>query len=522
MPNNVARVYPASGAVAMLPLTPANGYNPTILFCGGSDMSADDYGDYANPAINTFDYPASGDCQRITPEPTDGSAPVYVQDDQMIDTRTMGQFIILPDGKLLVINGAQNGTAGYATQTGQTPLGQMPLGMSLAAGPVLTPSIYDPNAAPGSRWSSAGLSASTIPRLYHSSAILLPDSSVFVAGSNPNVDVNLTVPFPTTYKAEIFYPPYFSATSRPTFTGAPSTLSYGGDPFNLTIPSSAYSGSANDAASNTTVSLVRGGFTTHAMNMGQRFLQLNNTFTVEADGSIQLHVAQVPPNPNIFQPGPALLFVVMNGIPSNGTMVIVGNGVVSPQTVSAASTLPPSVGRASASGTASNSGTGTSKLGTGMLIGIAVGGIAVIGVLGAVIGTCIVRRRRAADAAAAPAANYTPAGGKSMLPPPRMSGGMVSTDSGVAAPLRRGSDQSLVWGGSTTSLTAAGPRYRDDSSMSSPGDRTPVGTPMNPEFDPYQTYQAAPPRLVQQGHRGSYEQTYGGQGGYSGQVGRGY
>ncbi|EEB99717.1 hypothetical protein MPER_00542, partial [Moniliophthora perniciosa FA553] len=35
MPEGIARVYPASGAVAMLPLTPANNYNPTIIFCGG-------------------------------------------------------------------------------------------------------------------------------------------------------------------------------------------------------------------------------------------------------------------------------------------------------------------------------------------------------------------------------------------------------------------------------------------------------------------------------------------------------
>ncbi|GLB40790.1 putative copper radical oxidase [Lyophyllum shimeji] len=38
MPGNVVRVYPASGAVAMLPLTPANNYNLTILFCGDNDM----------------------------------------------------------------------------------------------------------------------------------------------------------------------------------------------------------------------------------------------------------------------------------------------------------------------------------------------------------------------------------------------------------------------------------------------------------------------------------------------------
>lgn len=49
--------------------------------------------------------------------------------------------------------------------------------------------MYDPEAPAGSRFSSAGLSPSTVPRLYHSSATLLPDGSVFVSGSNPNPDV---------------------------------------------------------------------------------------------------------------------------------------------------------------------------------------------------------------------------------------------------------------------------------------------------------------------------------------------
>jgi len=98
----------------------------------------------------------------------------------------------------------------------------------------------------------------------------------------------------------------------------PSTLSYGGSYFDLTVSSTSYKGtSANGVVANTTVVLSRGGFTTHAMNMGQRHLQLNNTYTVNSDGSYVLHVSQVPPNPNLLTPGPALLFVVVDGIPSN-------------------------------------------------------------------------------------------------------------------------------------------------------------------------------------------------------------
>ncbi|CAE6373423.1 unnamed protein product [Rhizoctonia solani] len=348
MPGRVIRVYPASGAVAMLPLTPGNNYSPTILFCGGSDMPESAWGNYSWPAINTWNYPASRDCQRITPEPTDGSQPVYIQDDEMLEGRTMGQFIALPDSTLLVLNGALNGTAGYATQTGETlTYGQMPFGMSLASGPVLTPAIYDPNAPPGQRWNRFG-EPSAIPRLYHSTAILLPDGSVLVAGSNPNVDVNFTTTFPTTYAAERFYPPYFAnIANRPVPEGLPDTLSYGGAAFQVYLPVGTYVGDPNEAAGSARVVLIRPGFSTHAMNMGQRLLQLNSSFEVSDEGNIVLHVAQVPPNPNLLTPGPVLMFVVVGGVPSVGKMVTVGTGDFGVQPVQDASFLPPSRARPS-------------------------------------------------------------------------------------------------------------------------------------------------------------------------------
>lgn len=360
MPNGVARVYPASGAVAMLPLTPDNNYTPTVLFCGGTDLPADFYGNYSWPFFNTWTYPASSDCQRLTPEPQDGSSPTYEQDDNILQGRTMGQFVTLPDGTMLLVNGARNGTAGYSNQTLYVPsLDQMPFYQSLASGPVGTPAIYNPKAPKGSRWSDAGLSSSSIARLYHSSAILLPDASVLIAGSNPNIDVTLHSPYPTTYTAEIFYPPYFSSNVRPQVSGIPNTLSYGGSYFNLTVSSTSYKGvTANQAAANTTIVLSRSGFSTHAMNMGQRHLQLNNTYTVNDDGTYVLHVSQVPPNPNLLTPGPALLFVVVNGIPSNGTMVIVGTGQVETQPTSAASVLPPSVTATSIPSPSSTGNTG--------------------------------------------------------------------------------------------------------------------------------------------------------------------
>lgn len=142
--------------------------------------------------------------------------------------------------------------------------------------------------------------------------------------------------------------------------------------------------------------VIRPGWTTHGMNMGQRSLQLNNTYTVNSDGSIIYHVAQMPPNANIFQPGPAFLYVTINGIPSNGTYLTVGTGQIATQPLGAVASLPANIRVDSASGSGSSNGSGgkTSSISTGILIAIIVGGIAVVGVLGAVFGVCISRRRR--------------------------------------------------------------------------------------------------------------------------------
>lgn len=437
MPGQIVRVYPASGANAMLPLTPANNYTPTILFCGGQTLEDSQWGNYSYPFVPTWLIPASSDCHRITPEPTDGSSPDYVQDDSLPVGRTMGQFIALPDGTFLILNGAQNGTAGYAKNILNVPTELMPYGESLASGPVGQPAIYNPNAPAGSRWSTSGLSTSNIPRLYHSSALLLPDGSVMIAGSNPNIDVNLTTVFPTTYTAEYFYPPYFSANTRPVPQNIPTTLSYGSNYFDITIPPTSYSGAANDAADNTTIWLIRPGFTTHAMNMGQRILQLNNTYTVESNGTIILHTSQLPPNPNLFQPGPAMLFVTIQGIPSNATFVTIGNGQVGTQPTSAVPVLPASVRVDSASGSAPSgpsNGNSSNSSHTGVIIGAVVAGIAAVGVLGAVLGISLARRRRSAATASSGATYPTP--GTSF-------GGfagreMRSSDSSAFMPLQQG------------------------------------------------------------------------------------
>ncbi|CAE6477471.1 unnamed protein product [Rhizoctonia solani] len=322
---HAVRTYPASGGSIMLPLTPANNWTATLLFCGGSDLQPDQW--VENWAIAA--YPADSTCVRMTPD----VEAKWSDDDSLPEGRSMGNMIALPNGQIFMVNGANQGVAGYGNVS-------WAIGQSYADQPVYKPIIYDPNAPAGSRWSRAGLDQSTVARMYHSSATILPDGSVFVTGSNPNADYNVgsNVKYPTEYRVERFYPSYYSQ-RRPEPNGLLSQLGYGGNYFNVTLSKDDLFGNVS-MISTAKVVLIRPGFSTHAMNMGQRYLELDSSYTGNADGSGVLHVSQVPPNAAILAPGPVLVFVTVNGVPSVGQQIMVGSGQLGKQTISAVQPLP--------------------------------------------------------------------------------------------------------------------------------------------------------------------------------------
>ena len=65
--------------------------------------------------------------------------------------------------------------------------------------------------------------------------------------------------------------------------------------------------------------------------MGQRMVVLQSSYTGYTNNTATLHVNQMPPNPAIFAPGPALLFVVVKGVPSIGVHVMIGSGHIEEQ-----------------------------------------------------------------------------------------------------------------------------------------------------------------------------------------------
>src|SRR5260370_32423653 len=187
------------GTSVLLPLTPANGYKPTVMIMGGG-----------NPATSTTEL-----------IDLSASSPQWVFGPSMSQARVEMNATILPNGKVLALGGSANDEDGSTAS--------------------FNTDIYDP----ASNTFSIG-AANSDPRLYHSNSLLLPDTTSLVVGSNPARG---------TYEqhSEIYSPAYLfnpdgSPATRPTITGVtPATLTYGSG-FQLQTP---------DAANISSVALMR-------------------------------------------------------------------------------------------------------------------------------------------------------------------------------------------------------------------------------------------------------------------------
>ncbi|THU91946.1 hypothetical protein K435DRAFT_800864 [Dendrothele bispora CBS 962.96] len=299
IPNGVRISYPFSGGVAMLPLTPENNYTPEFLICGGSAL--DDQVD--QDQISSQD-PASTQCSRMVISEEGIAAGWKVE--QMPIPRHMVDMFPLPDGRIMIINGAQTGMSAY-------PSAKDAIGESNADHPAFQSFVYDPEAPEGSRFSMEGIPESPIARMYHSVATLTPNGTIFIAGSNPNEDVCFAK-YPTEYRAEYLDPPYMFQ-PRPSYTGLASNITYN-ETFELQVELPA-------SYDNLTVVLMDLGYSTHGVHMGTRYVKLNSELS--EDGSTLTVTG--PPTPQIYPPGPAYIYIVTaEGVPSFGHKTIVGDG----------------------------------------------------------------------------------------------------------------------------------------------------------------------------------------------------
>jgi galactose oxidase-like protein/IPT/TIG domain-containing protein/glyoxal oxidase-like protein len=301
------------GSSVLLPLTPANNYDPKVLILGGG-----------NPATTTTELIDLGT-----------SSPAWTWGPDMSQPRIEMDAVILPTGKILALGGSANDEDATTAS--------------------LNADLYDPAS---NSFSSAG--ANAYPRLYHSVSLLLPDATIWIAGSNPargNYESHM----------ESYQPAYLFtrdgnnnliAATRPTIASAPANIAWGGQ-FSVSTP---------DAANISQAVLVRPGSSTHSFDFDQRLVGMS--FTA---GSGSLTVT-APPNSKIAPPGYYMLFLINNkGVPSVAKFVLLSSSGGNPApTVSAIS---PNTGM-------TNGGTGVTITGTGFQSGatVSLGGTAATGV----------------------------------------------------------------------------------------------------------------------------------------------
>jgi hypothetical protein len=192
--------------------------------------------------------------------------------------RAYHNLTLLPDGNVLVTGGGRN------TGGGVDP--------SL---PVLEAELWSPQTE---RWTT--MASMQRSRQYHSTALLLPDGRVAVAGSGRFGTA------PNELTTEIYSPGYLFRGPRPTITSvSPSAPGYGNS-FTVNTP---------DASRITAVTLVRPGAVTHGYDQNQRFLNL--IFT--APGALSV---TAPANANLAPPGYYMLFIVnTSGVPSVASFI---------------------------------------------------------------------------------------------------------------------------------------------------------------------------------------------------------
>jgi fibronectin type 3 domain-containing protein len=310
-PDTVTRIFdPATATWSTVGTSPFDGmsavmYRPNKIMKAGSWADPDFYGSKVydtSPQTAVIDMNAGSPSWRST-------APMNFP-------RAYQNMTLLPDGTVLA-------SGGMTTSDG-TDLSKA----------VLPAEIWNPDTE---TWTT--MAAEQNGREYHSTALLLPDGRVLMAGGG-----GLPGRATDQLNGEIYSPPYLFKGARPTVTTVPSSAAYGAS-FDVTTP---------NAASIAHVSLIRSPSVTHAFDQNQRFQFLN--FTA---GSGKVTVT-APANANLAPPGDYLLFLVdTNGVPSVGSFIRIStSGDVTPPTAPSNLTATPSAGQVALSWTASTDTSG--------------------------------------------------------------------------------------------------------------------------------------------------------------------
>ncbi|KAJ3131681.1 hypothetical protein HDU90_008133 [Geranomyces variabilis] len=296
------RVYPLAGGLVTLPVVPDANNVPLpmeIMICGGS----------TNYNINAT---AVDTCVRGFPQQGPNTAWTL---EKMPTPRLFPDLVHLPDGTVLIINGAAKGWSGFAA----------------AQNPVTSALIYNSSAPAGNRFTV--VATSPIARLYHSLAVLSPDGRVFVLGSTPNADSNINdfgPIWPDEYRIEAYVPAYKDYKgAKPSISAVtfdPNTYSW---TYDQSYTVTAVIPSGNPA--NVKLNIITGGFITHANHMGQNMVYLRVTNAVRstaanAPANTFVFTVRAPKSAWVALQGYYMLWVVENNMPcTDAYWVQIGN-----------------------------------------------------------------------------------------------------------------------------------------------------------------------------------------------------
>ncbi|CAI8606546.1 unnamed protein product [Vicia faba] len=294
IPGGDPRSYPSTGSSVLLPLNnlQAREVEAEVLVCGGAPK-----GSYQKAETKEF-IGALNTCARI--KITDPKPKWVVE--TMPEGRVMGDMVILPNGDVLIINGAGSGTAGW----------------ELGREPVLNPVLYKTKKPTGSRFESQN--PSNTPRMYHSTAVLVRDGRVIIGGSNPHIGYSFgNVLFPTELSLEAFSPSYLEpgfANVRPRIVSTILGAQKYGQELKLRFQVKAVLDE-----NLVSVTMLAPSFNTHSFSMNQRLLVLDSNKVVKVEGTTFEIEVTVPGSPVLAPPGFYMLFVVHKEIPSEGVWV---------------------------------------------------------------------------------------------------------------------------------------------------------------------------------------------------------
>jgi hypothetical protein len=301
--HRASRSYPTWGNAVVLPIDARTSTRARVLVAGGRAQDVDAFrwwkSEAATASAEIFDYDANEEIDQQR-----GWRPIA----PMRQSRVIADATLLADGRVLVSGGA---SGGWANDPGT---------------PVREPESFDPESE---TWFT--MEPSPTNRLYHATAVLLPDGTVLTSGSHGGFEPRLpTQNVDPQFHSDVFLPPYLfrSPPPRVWIDGATSgplnpervahRWQYGSEQIIV---------AQNDEPSSFRVALVRYGGVTHGNNMDQRFVWLSPTSVEPVQGDnagafVRMRVA-VPTDRALLVPGHYMVFVLNDrGVPSEARFMV--------------------------------------------------------------------------------------------------------------------------------------------------------------------------------------------------------